>query len=111
MACSLAGIMAGMDAVVPACCRKEHRWIAVAWCCHVVSGVKVCRNAQILGLIGIAILGNPAGPGQQLRIAARVDQWDGAEQRAKVVRVARQHVGNKNPGVGTALSCDTAGAW
>lgn len=93
--------MAGMDAVVLACCRKERRRIAVAWCCHVIRRVGL-QERPILGLIGIAILGNPAGAGQQLRIAARVDRWDGAEQRAKAVRVTRQHVGNKNPAVGTA---------
>ena len=65
------------------------------------------EERPVLRVVGVAVFRHPARPGEQLGVAAHVDQRDGAEQRAEALRVAGQHVGDQDAAVGAAFRRDT----
>src|SRR6476620_2377377 len=79
--------MAGMDAVVAAGGGDQDRGVVLAGDGGVVGG-HGAEEGPVLRVVGVAVLGHPARPGEQFGVAAHVDQRDGAEQRAEALRVA-----------------------
>jgi hypothetical protein len=67
------------------------------------------EKRPVIGFVGIAIFGDPARAGVQLRIAAHVDQRNGAEQGAEPLRIAHQHVGDENSAIRSTCSGNPCG--
>src|SRR6516164_7855068 len=103
----LAGV-AGMHPVV-APARRDQDWWVMPPRDRGVIGRNSGEKFPVRRIVGIAVFGDPARPGVQFRIAAHVDQRDRAEQRAKALRIAGQHVGDQNAAVRPALGSDMAG--
>ncbi len=97
--------VAGMHAIVLARGGDQDRRIAVPRLGLVIGRVGL-QEGPVLRLVGVAVLGDPAGAGQQLAVAAHVDQRDGAEQGAEPLGVAGQHVGDQDAAVRAALGGD-----
>ena len=74
----------------------------------VIGGIGL-QECPVLGHVGVAVLGDPAGAGEQLAVAAHVNQRNRAEQRAEPLGIAGQHIGDQQSAVRPALSRDASG--
>ena len=74
-----------------------------------VVGRDLLQEGPVLRDLRVAVFGDPARAGEQLGVAAHVDQRHGAEQRAEALGIARQHVGDEEAAVRAALGGDASG--
>ena len=65
--------------------------------------------SPLLGFVRVAVFVHPARAGQQLVVAAHVQQRRLADHRAKQIRPLGQHHAHKQAAVGAALYAEMAG--
>src|SRR5262245_11034733 len=62
------------------------------------------KERPIVWFVWIAVFGDPARAGEELAVAAHVEQWDRAPHRAEALRVACKHVANQEPAIAPAMA-------
>src|SRR5215831_18015300 len=102
--CHLAGV-ARMGSVILAARGYQDWWISVAGRSRVI-GRNLCQEFPIFWLVWIAELVGNCRTNEQLVVAAHVDDWHCAEQRAEPLRIARQHVCDEKAAVRPAFRSD-----
>src|SRR5215471_3040200 len=90
--------VAGMGAVVAKARCDQDRWIGVSWSRRVIGG-NSGEKLPVLGLAGIAVFISNRGADQKLGISTHVDDGHRAEQCAKPLRIAGEHIGYEQAAV------------
>src|SRR5262245_55575055 len=86
------------------------------WLSHLgeMIGRNVLEERPVLRLVRIAVFRAPARAGEQLAVAAHVEEGDQAPDCAEALRIAREHVADEQSAVAAAIageaawSCDAA---
>src|SRR5262245_63157146 len=73
-------------------------------------GRNLLEEGPVLRDSGIAVFGDPARAGEELAVAAHVEQRDRAPDRAEALRMAREHVANQEPAIAAAVTGKAARA-
>src|SRR5262245_28158907 len=92
-----------MHAVVACRGPYEDRRIRLS-CFGELIGRDLLEECPVFRLVRISILGDPTRAGEELAVATHVEQRNDAPDRAKALRIARQHIADEKPTVAAAVA-------
>src|SRR5215813_3572431 len=104
----LAGV-SRMNAIIACRGPQQDRRIGLSRVGEMI-GRDLLEKGPVVGFVGIAVFGDPARSREELAVAAHVEQWDRAPDRAETLRVTRQHVADEKTAVAAAAAGQPLGA-